>query len=273
MNSTKLVFKLQSAEQGDILTALFSHLNMDGSEQNELEWIAYFPSKDFDEVEIQKIITPFALTYTKEIIEPQNWNALWESNFEPILINDQVGVRAHFHPPFENCQYDIEITPKMSFGTGHHETTRMMLQYVSELDCNNLRVFDFGCGTGVLAILAKLKSAGYTAGIDNDDWSVENAIENCTKNHCESIEISKNTLQDFESTFDLILANINLNVLLNTLPRLKEMLTYDGNLYLSGILDSDLTQMQEKINSLGFTIISSKQIKNWMALHIKNNNI
>lgn len=272
MNSIKLTFKIANAEQCDLLTALLSDLHLDGTEQNDEEFIAYFPENTFNEFEVNDRIQSLHIPYSKEIIEMKNWNATWEANFEPILINNEVGVRAHFHPPFTDCKYDIVITPKMSFGTGHHETTQMMLNYLCEIDCEQKSVFDFGCGTGVLAILAKLKGASHTIGIDNDPWSVENGNENCLKNNCSSIEISDKTLHEVEGTFDIILANINLNVLMETLPRLYEMLNNKGDLYLSGILISDLDTISERLSGLNFEIISQKQLKNWLSLHIKKRN-
>ncbi len=272
MNSIKLTFQIENNDQCDILTALLADLHLEGTEQNDQEFIAYFHENTFNEFELNDRIASLAIPYTKETIEMKNWNATWEANFEPILINTEVGVRAHFHPPFQHCTYDIVITPKMSFGTGHHETTQMMLTYLCETDCNQKSVFDFGCGTGVLAILAQLKGASLTIGIDHDPWSVENGIENCAKNNCSTIEISNKTLDEVTETFDIILANINLNVLIETLPRLYEMLNNNGVLYLSGILLSDFETMKERLTGLQMEIISQKSLKNWLSLHIKKIN-
>lgn len=272
MNSIKLIFKTDDTDQGDYISGLLSSLDIEGTEQTDGELYVYIQESNFNETAVKELLEGHPYTFQTELIPLQNWNAIWESNFEPIRIHQTVGVRAHFHPPFTDCQYDILITPKMSFGTGHHETTQMMLTYLCETDCSNKSVFDFGCGTGVLAIFAKLKGSAETIGIDNDAWSVENAIENCIQNNCRDIQISDDTLQEFNTPFDIILANINLNVLLETLPRLHEMLKSDGDLYLSGILISDINTISERFTSLGFELISQKQLQTWSALHIKKRN-
>jgi ribosomal protein L11 methyltransferase len=273
MNSIKLIFKTANSDQGDYISGLLSSLEIEGSEQIEGELYIYIQESNYNESDVKTLLQGHPFDFSTEILPMQNWNAVWESNFEPIRIHQTVGVRAHFHPPFTDCQYDILITPKMSFGTGHHETTQMMLTYLCDTDCSNKSVFDFGCGTGVLAIFAKLKGSAETIGIDNDAWSVENAIENCIQNKCRDIQISDDTLQEFNKPFDIILANINLNVLLETLPKLHEMLKSDGVLYLSGILISDINTISERFINLGFELISKKQLQTWSALHIKKRNV
>jgi len=273
MNYIKLIFEKLSEDQMDMLTALFSDENIHGMEQMETDMLVYFSESDFNENYINELIAPFSFTYRKEITEHENWNATWESNFEPITIGNLVGLRAHFHPKFENMLYDIEITPKMSFGTGHHETTQMMMEYLIETDCENKSVFDFGCGTGVLAIFAKLKGASKVIGIDNDAWSVENAIENCQKNNCNDIQISINDIATMQGPFDIIEANINLNILLFYMNTLKELLIPTGDLFLSGILIEDIPTIEKALTPLNLVIVSSKQMKTWASLHIKNCNL
>ena len=273
MNYIKLVFEKLSEDQIDILSALFSDENIHGIEQIESNMLVYFSESDFNENHVNELIAPFSFTFHKEIIPHENWNATWESNFEPITIGNMVGLRAHFHPKFENMLYDIEITPKMSFGTGHHETTQMMMEYLIETDCNNKSVFDFGCGTGVLAIFAKLKGALNVIGIDNDVWSVENALENCAKNNCTDIQISINDISTIQGPFDIIEANINLNILLFYMKNLKELLAQYGNLFLSGILIEDIPTIEKALIPFNLTIVSSKQKKTWASLHIKNHNL
>jgi len=268
MNYIKLIFDLKETDEGDIITAFLSELNPQGFEQNELKLFAFFNEDEYDDILIKTALQPLHIQFEKLIIPHENWNAQWESNFEPIRINNELGIRANFHPPFTDCKYDIEITPKMSFGTGHHETTQMMLEYACATDFNGKDVFDFGCGTGVLAILASLKGAKTVIGIDNDPWSVENAKENCMKNNCSSIEISIQDLTQINKQFDIILANINLNILLETLPILKNLLRSQGQIYLSGILYSDIPTMSKCFTELGFQLVSSKQKKDWVALHI-----
>lgn len=273
MNSIKLSFQINSDQQADILTAMLSALPILGTEQYEGLLMVYLNESDFDETEIKSILSETPFEYSKETIQPQNWNELWESNFEAIRVNEEVGVRAHFHPPFDSCKYHILITPKMSFGTGHHETTRMMLDYMSAHDFTQKKVFDFGCGTGVLAIYAKLKGAEYTLGIDNDEWSVENAKENCVVNGCDSIEIKITPIEDIHDTFDVILANINLNILTEYMPKLSSMLNSGGDLYLSGILVSDIPTMKNVLESNGLGWQSEKELHKWASIHVKKYNI
>ncbi len=268
MNYVKLIFDLAHPDDADILSALLNDMDCQGIEENDTQLFVFFDEGLFDEAAIRDVLVPFSFLYTKEIVPQINWNAQWESNFEPIRINDEVGVRASFHPPFGDCKFDIEITPKMSFGTGHHETTRMMLEYACETDFQDKSVLDFGCGTGVLAILARLKGAHPVLGIDHDQWSIENAIENCERNKCGDIEISDIDIQAIDQSFDIILANINLNVLLESLPKLKKILNTGGHIFLSGILDSDISTLSACFTALGFTLRSQKQKKDWVALYI-----
>jgi ribosomal protein L11 methyltransferase len=268
MNYVKLIFELKNPEEADILSALLADFPCQGFEENDRQLFAFFDEGEFDHAGIDETLLPFGYTYHTETVPHINWNAQWESNFEPIRINDEVGIRAGFHPAFTDCRYDIVITPKMSFGTGHHETTRMMLEFACETDFEGKSVLDFGCGTGVLAILAYLKGAHPVLGIDNDDWSIENARENCDRNHGASIEISGMDIQAIDQRFDIILANINLNVLLETLPKLKALLSVNGHIFLSGILASDIPKLSECFTGLGFTLKSQKQKKEWVALHI-----
>lgn len=268
MNYIKLDFALPQPDDADILTALLEPLSYVGCEETAGHLLVYFDETTFNDDDLRNALSPHTYPYTKYVVPQQNWNADWESNFQPIRINDEVGVRADFHPPFEHCRYDLVITPKMSFGTGHHATTKMMLEYGCETDVQNKAVLDFGCGTGVLAILAARKGAGPVEGIDNDAWSVENARENCLRNACPNINISDRTLESFQQSFDIILANINLNVLLETLPRLRQMLNPGGSIFLSGILSSDMPAISACFGKLGMKLLSQKQEKEWVALHI-----
>jgi ribosomal protein L11 methyltransferase len=268
MNTIKLKFEQLNEEQSDLVAALLSNENIEGFEHVENDFFAYFTEINFDKKIVDDLLAPFQFKYTQELIAPQNWNESWEKNFEPIRLNEQVGVRAHFHPPFNNVKYDIEITPKMSFGTGHHATTQLMLAYGCETDFTNKTVFDFGCGTGVLAIFASLKQAKYVVGIDDDPWSVENALENCARNHCNHITISIDDIETFHEPFDIILANINLNILIQYKNHLKKLLNPQGGLFLSGLMTSDKEQILAQYADIGFTLVSQKQQKEWIALEL-----
>lgn len=266
MNFIQLTFPIENIDQADLITAMLDHESLQGIEQTDTELNAFFKDDEWDEPFWLQQLSNFK--FTKSIVPQQNWNQSWESNFEPIRISDEIGIRADFHPAFDDCKYDIVITPKMSFGTGHHETTQMMLQYTNEIDCQHKSVFDFGCGTGVLAILSTLKGASKVIGIDNDDWAVENAIENCARNNCSDIDISIRDIDEFSATFDIILANINLNVLKEYMPKLASMLNSEGHLVLSGILVSDFDEIKSYIEVQHLKIISIKNIKNWQSIHV-----
>jgi ribosomal protein L11 methyltransferase len=267
MNTIKLIIDIDSNDEAEILMAQLAAFEPNGFEELPHELHVFFDENILFESEINATLS--SKKVRKEIIPQQNWNALWESNFDPIRVHHDIGIRAHFHPAFIDCKYAIEITPKMSFGTGHHETTHSMLELIGNIDCTSKSVFDFGCGTGVLAILAKMKGAHRVLGIDNDDWSIQNAIENCGRNECEVIEISNQDVADIKETFDIILANINLNVLLANMTLLKTYLNAYGDLLLSGILDSDLDEMKNCLLANNLHIQSVKQRKKWIALHVK----
>jgi ribosomal protein L11 methyltransferase len=266
VNTIKLKINIKDSTEGEILMAILSETLPNGFEELTNELHVFYDESLFHEEEIKPILHAF--TYEKEIIEKQNWNALWESNFEPIRVNENIGVRAEFHPPFENCKYDIVITPKMSFGTGHHETTHMMLAYLDDVDCVSKSVLDFGCGTGVLAILSAMKGAHKIMGIDNDNWSILNAIENCERNNVTQVEISNQTIESIEKPFDIILANINLNILVQYMKHLKALLKPDGIMLLSGIMESDLESIQISLQENNFIIKQKKQRKQWIALAV-----
>ncbi len=251
-----------------MITALLSTEGAEGFEYADNHFYAFFAENNFDESSIDSIMQPLGFLFKKEIIAPQNWNEEWEKNFEPILINDEVGVRAFFHPPFEHIKYDIEITPKMSFGTGHHATTQLMLQYGCETDFEEKTVFDFGCGTGVLAIFASMKKALHVTAIDNDEWSAENAKENCERNHCTNIHVSLDDIETLKEPFDIILANINLNILIQYKHQLKKLLKPGGVLYMSGLLTADKSTIISQYAEIGFELRSGKQQKEWIALEM-----
>lgn len=268
MNYVKLSFETSKTEDAELIMALLSDFEVQGFEQQEKELFAYFKEDQYEEAEIEACLAAFQIKYTKSLVPHENWNANWESNFEPVQVGNEIGIRAHFHPAFKNCKYEIVITPKMSFGTGHHETTQMMLEFGVETNFNGKSVFDFGTGTGVLAIFAALKGASKILAIDNDPWSIENAIENCKQNNCTQVEVSLEDIGNIHRTFDIILANINLNVLQESLPIMKKMLALQGQIYLSGILETDQPNMEKCISSIGLSLVSSKRKGNWLALHI-----
>ncbi len=212
----------------------------------------------------------FTISYTIEEIEQVNWNEEWEKNFEPIDVDGQCHVRAPFHPK-TNAKYDIIIEPKMSFGTGHHETTHMMIQHLLEIDVTNMKTLDMGCGTAILAILAEMKGAQPIDAIDIDNWCYLNSIENAERNNCQHITVYEGdaTLL-LDQKYDLIIANINRNILLNDMQRYVDCLNPKGMLLLSGFYEEDIPSIEASCTEKGLTFVKKLQRNNWVSLKYVN---
>ena len=208
----------------------------------------------------------FVITYKFETIAQTNWNAEWEKNFNPIVVDNQCAIRAPFHEPF-NVKYDIVIEPKMSFGTGHHETTHMMIQHILASDFTNKSVLDMGCGTGVLAILAEKKGARFLEAIDIDNWCYLNSLENVSRNDCHHINVLEGDASLLKGKqFDVIIANINRNILLNDLSTYVTCLSENGFLFLSGFYDSDCELIESTCDALNLKLEHKLERNNWVAL-------
>ncbi len=212
----------------------------------------------------------FEITYTFEIIKQTNWNAEWEKNFNPIVVGDQCAIRAPFHDSFD-VDYDIIIEPKMSFGTGHHETTHMMIEYILASDFTNNSVLDMGCGTGVLAILAKKKGAHVVEAIDIDNWCYLNSLENISRNDCGEISVLQGDASLLKGKrFDVIIANINRNILLEDLSTYVACLNENSSLFLSGFYDSDCELIESSCLKLGLKFETKRTRNSWIALKFVN---
>ena len=255
----------------DILIAELADLGFDGFEETETGLFSYIYSAKFDaEVTggLADLVSRHGVTYNSAAIDKQNWNALWESNFEPVLVDDFVGVRAGFHPAFgDTVEYDIIITPKMSFGTGHHGTTYSVMQLMRGIDFKEQSVFDFGTGTGLLAILAHKLGAKYVLGVDNDDWCIENASENIVVNNTQTIEIHKVNDANLNKKFNIIIANINKNIILDNLAFLADATLPGGVVLLSGLLVEDEPEIEAACAALGWKHQETRTRNNWIALH------
>ena len=219
------------------------------------------------EIELNNIFNQYNLKYSKSIIKEENWNAIWESNFEPVRVDDFVGIRANFHPHFDPpVQYEINITPKMSFGTGHHGTTYTVMQMMEEMDFKDKTVYDFGTGTGILAILSEKLGAAKVLGVDNDDWCIENALENIQNNDCKIISIQKVESAFQAENFDIILANVNRHIIEANLLELTQVAKIGGHLVLSGLLIEDQEDMINLAVQNGWKFLSQKQMNGWISL-------
>jgi len=208
----------------------------------------------------------FEISHTHEDIEQTNWNEEWEKNFKSIVVGDICSVRAPFHEK-PNTQYDIIIEPKMSFGTGHHETTHMMIQHLLDNDLTDKSVLDMGCGTGVLAILSEIKGAKPIDAIDIDNWCYLNSLENVERNNCNHISVFEGEASLLEGkTYDVVIANINRNILLKDISIYANCLNDNGMLFLSGFYNHDIPIIEEECNKNGLKLVEKLQRNNWVAL-------
>lgn len=217
--------------------------------------------------DIQILSNPeFKIEYTFEEIEQVNWNEEWEKNFEPIDVDGKCHVRAPFHEK-TSAEYDIVIEPKMSFGTGHHETTHMMIQHLLETDLVGKKTLDMGCGTAILAILAEMKGAQPIDAIDIDNWCYLNSIENAERNNCKHISVYEGDASLLVGKkYDVIIANINRNILLNDMQQYVDCLNENGILFLSGFYTEDIPVISESCTSKGLTYVKQFERNNWVAL-------
>ena len=264
-------------EESDILVARLSHAGFEGFEEEPKKLHAFIPETFYDAAKIERIISevkgvsdPYHTFFKTEVIEPLNWNEEWEKDFDPVVVDNFCAIRAHFHKTVPGVRYEINITPKMSFGTGHHATTYMMIAAMEHLDIANRKVLDFGTGTGVLAILACKLCAGSVLAIDSDDWSIENAHENVLVNVCPAIVIEQKDSLSGTGEFDFILANINLKVILENLPGIRQHLTKTGVFIGSGVLESDEAKISSGAASAGFVFERLMIKDNWMSFRLKN---
>ncbi len=273
MNYIQYTITVSPQEPGsDILIALLADFGFESFTQNETNLDAYIQVELENESLVKDLnFKDFTFSYTRTEIPKTNWNEEWEKNFSPVYVDDLVCVRAHFHDKSINVKHDIVITPKMSFGTGHHDTTWLVSKTMFSLDFKNKSVLDMGCGTGILAILAKLLGATKLLGIDIDDWSIENSIENAEINDCSKIEFKKGdaTLLPKQETFDIILANINKNILKQDLPNYFNCLKKDGFLLLSGFFIADVEELKNLAKAIGFEFIESYQKNEWAVIKLK----
>ncbi len=213
-NTIQIDIPVASIQECEIMIAHLSEINFYAFQENETILSAFIKEEHFDEKRLRSNLPGSVISYTKIILPDTNWNQIWENEFNPVIINDFVAIRAAFHPAVKTVKHEIIITPKMSFGTGHHATTYLMLQQMKAIDFNKTNVLDFGTGTGVLAIMAKKLGANAITAIDNDDWSIINAKENFHYNNCEEINLIKKDLVNDLSIYDIILTYISLNVII-----------------------------------------------------------
>ena len=262
----------------DLLIAELGGLGFESFEETATGVVAYVNKAFWEPSLLEQLevyqYEGFTFSYTSKEIPQQNWNAQWEENFSPIQVANTCVVRAPFHEK-PSVRYDIVIEPKMSFGTGHHETTHMMLDHILDLDCEDKTVLDMGSGTGVLAILAAMKGATDVDAIDIDHWCYVNATENVQRNDCAFIKIFEGTVvllsepPFYAKKYHIVLANINRNILLEDMAQYVSHLSSEGYLLMSGFYDQDLGMIKEKAQSLGLVYIRHKEKNDWVAAVFK----
>jgi len=264
-------FEVQPKEPAtEILIAQLGFVGFESFVENEKGVIAYIQQQDWNLDILNDVFIlnseEFSIEFAHKEVAQTNWNAEWEKNFQPIQVDDLVSIRAPFHEN-PNLEYDIVIEPKMSFGTGHHETTHMMVQHLVDLDLTNKKVLDMGCGTGILAIFAEMKGAKPIDAIDIDHWCYENSIENAERNNCEHISVYEGdaTLLQHKE-YDVIIANINRNILLTDMKVYTKCLRDHGTLLLSGFYEEDIPMINEEVSKHGLTFNKKIGRNNWVAL-------
>ncbi len=256
----------------DVLASELGELGFESFVVTENGMQAFCPINTYKKEDINTLLAVFpleaAISFVEKTIEAQNWNETWEKNyFEPIVIADQCVIRSSFHSSVPKCKYDIVIDPRMSFGTGHHETTALMLEAMLPLELSGKSFLDMGCGTAVLAILAAMKGAAFVAGIDIDEWAYSNALDNTALNGSKSIQLKQGGAELLNGLqFDIIFANINRNILLSDMAAYTATLPVNGMLFMSGFYKEDIPFIEAKATELGLKMLSFTEKNNWVAV-------
>lgn len=267
MNYLRFEFENENAAKKDMLLALLADAGFEGFEEENTCLKAFIKEENFDQKKLDAVLSLVPAAYSTTIVAEENWNAKWESEYEPVIVNDFVAVRASFHGLVGGVEHEIIVTPKMSFGTGHHATTYLVMEQMNAIDFKGKKVIDFGTGTGVLAILAEKMGAASILAIDNDDWSIENAQENIEANDCKNISLQKADTVSATENADVILANINLNVITANIAALAIVANKGAIVLLSGFLVADKEIMIEKLKGFSIRCKAVTQKGDWICLH------
>lgn len=269
MNHLRVTIPVTDNSIQEILIACLTELGYEGFEQQEDSLHAYMPGSAIDTAALDTMLGRYGLAYVTDILPERNWNEEWERNFSPVVVDDFCAIRAFFHAPVAGVREQLIITPKMSFGTGHHATTYMMIQAMRQLDFKCRRVLDFGTGTGVLAILAERLGAASVLAIDNDDWSIENARENIEGNQCLKVKTRKFSQIVEDLVFDIILANIDKHTLLLEMKRMEQQLTQGGVILIGGLLQEDAENIENEAAICDLSVSDRMGRGGWICLKME----
>lgn len=258
-------------EYTEVFIALLAELGYESFEEQEQGLMAYIEERLFDETQLIDLLAErngLHSGYTHELIPEKNWNEEWERNFEPVVVNEQCRIRAPFHSADESYLYEVVIQPKMSFGTGHHSTTRLMMQRMLQFNFDGKKVLDFGSGTGVLAVLAAKLGAQLIDVVDNDEWAFDNSTENFHLNNVQP-KIGTKTLSLAgigHATYDVVLANINKNILLEYMKELAALMQTQSYLLLSGFFEHDVEEITTEARKAGLIFVDLSTENNWAVV-------
>ena len=266
-----------SETANDIIAALAADLGFESFVESPEGTIGYVPASLYREEALNEALTDFpmsgtTITFTAKEMEDKNWNEEWEKNFfEPIVVDNRCVIHSTFHKDYPKATYDIIINPQMAFGTGHHQTTRLIISYLLDIDLQGKTVLDMGCGTSILAILASMRGASSLTAIDIDEWCVNNSIDNLALNHINNIKVFLGDASSLanEGPFDIIIANINRNILLVDMQYYVARMNEGAEIYFSGFYESDLPMIQAEAERLGLRYLSHRVEKDWTAAQFK----
>lgn len=257
------------------LIAELSEENYEGFIETENGFSAYVPESFFKREVFEQLLVKYEInpeTVPQRTIAQQNWNAQWEAGYEPIYINNEVVIKAPFHQLEKSFRFELIIQPKNTFGTGHHETTQLMIRLMFQQKFENKNVFDYGCGTGVLGIMAAKLGAKHIYAIDIDEWSIDNVPENMRLNDVENLVFEKGDLSIVKpQQFDMILANINKNILLESFEKLSKLLVESGSLLISGFYESDLADLKKAAKKFNLKFHQHITLNNWCSAEFRSN--
>lgn len=260
-----------------ILSAAIGEIGFESFVENEVGVLAYIQEALYSEEQLQAVLNDFpieaAISFKHKAVENKNWNEEWEKNyFKPLIIDDRCIIQSTFHNQPEVYEYNIKIDPKMSFGTGHHQTTELMIREILKMDLTGKSLLDMGCGTAILAILASMRGADPILAIDIDEWAYDNAKENTQLNNINNIEIKIGGAELLgNQTFDIILANINRNILLNDIRHYVSVLNEGGSLYMSGFYTEDIVAIEDECQKYGLQLVHTNDLKNWAVVKFVKN--